>query len=62
MSILAIWEKNDDIFVKTEAETYRQDFKNINVYLVNTGYFTLKKNEKEFAKLIDIFFEKCGIK
>jgi pimeloyl-ACP methyl ester carboxylesterase len=60
--ILAIWGKNDDIFVKAGAEAYRRDSKNVEVHLVNTGHFALERNEEEFAKLMRAFFEKYGIK
>lgn len=59
--VLAIWGKNDDIFIAPGAEAYRKDVKTFELHYVNAGHFALETNEEEFAKRIDDFFVKNNV-
>lgn len=59
--VLAIWGKNDEIFVPAGAEAYGRDVEKFELHLLDTGHFALEGNEELFAKLIIKFFEKYGV-
>lgn len=56
--VLAVWGKNDPIFIAPGAEAYRKDVKDIEIYYLDAGHFALETNEIEVSKLILAFFEK----
>jgi pimeloyl-ACP methyl ester carboxylesterase len=56
--ILAIWGKNDPIFIPPGAEAYKRDSKNAEVMFVDAGHFALESNLNEIVDGISRFFEK----
>ena len=56
--VLAVWGKNDPIFVAAGAEAYRKDVKDIEIHYLDAGHFALETNEVEVSKLMIGFFEK----
>jgi pimeloyl-ACP methyl ester carboxylesterase len=56
--LLAIWGKNDEIFVPPGAEAYRRDLPDAEVHLLNTGHFALETNLKEISALITDFLNR----
>lgn len=59
--VLAIWGKNDTIFVSPGAEAYRKDVKKLDVRWLDAGHFALETNEEEVAKQINAFLEKQNV-
>ncbi|PNY21872.1 hydrolase [Tolypocladium capitatum] len=55
--VLAIWGKNDTIFIPPGAEAYRRDVEKTEVRFVDAGHFALETNEQEFAEAMHAFFE-----
>ena len=56
--VLAIWGKNDVIFVPVGAEAYARDARNFELHFVDSGHFALETNEEKFAELISKFLIK----
>jgi hypothetical protein len=63
VKVLAVWGKNDQIFVKGGAETFRRDVseERLRVEWVDAGHFALEMNESDVAGLIGEFLGKFGI-
>lgn len=59
--VLAVWGKNDPIFIALGAEAYRKDVKDIEIHYLDAGHFALETNEVEVSKLILAFFQKRSI-
>jgi pimeloyl-ACP methyl ester carboxylesterase len=59
--VLAIWGKNDLIFVPPGAEAYKRDSKNVEVKFVDSGHFALETHVEEIAGEILQFFVKYNI-
>lgn len=59
--VLAIWGKNDDIFVKEGTEKFKGDVERLEVRMVDTGHFALEGNEGLFAEEMDGFFKKFEV-
>lgn len=59
--VLAVWGKNDPIFIPAGAEGYKKDVKNLEVHYLDAPHFALETNEVEMAKLMSEFFENNGI-
>lgn len=59
--VLAVWGKNDPIFVAPGAEAYRKDVKDIEINYLDAGHFALETNEVEVSKLILEFLGKRNI-
>ena len=59
--VLAVWGKNDPIFIAPGAEAFRKDVKDIEIHYLDAGHFALETNEVEVSKLILGFFEKHNI-
>ena len=51
--VLAIWGKNDPLFIPPGAETFRRDNPNAVVKLLDTGHFALETHVDEIASEID---------
>ena len=56
--VLAIWGKNDIIFVPAGAEAYARDAKTFELHLIDEGHFALENNERRFADWIGSFLNK----
>lgn len=63
VKVLAVWGKNDPIFVKEGAEAFRRDVgeERLQVGWLDAGHFALETNEEEMARLILGFLGKFGI-
>ncbi|KAF9979580.1 hypothetical protein BGZ75_009469 [Mortierella antarctica] len=59
--VLAIWGKNDQVFVAPGAEAFRRDVKKLEVTLLNEGHFAIETNEHEFAERMDAFFHRFDV-
>ena len=59
--ILAIWGKNDIIFIAPGAEAYKQYTPDARVELWDGGHFLVESHTEEMAKTIVEFFESKGI-
>ena len=59
--ILAIWGKNDVIFIPPGAEAFKRDSKTAEVKLIDAGHFALESNLEEIAGEIVTFFAKYRI-
>ena len=57
-----VWGKNDIIFPADGAHPYKQDLKNLEFHLLNTGHFALEEKGKEIANYILKFLDKNNIK
>ena len=56
--VLAVWGKNDIIFVKEGADAFERDVKVFEKHFVDAGHFALETNEEYFAVLIEEFLKK----
>jgi len=52
---LIVWGKNDYIFPAEGAHPYKQDLKNLEFHLLDTGHFALEEDSEQIAKLIRQF-------
>lgn len=59
--VLAVWGKNDQIFIAPGAEAFKKDVKELELHLLDGPHFTLETIEDHFAKLILDFLKKNGI-
>jgi pimeloyl-ACP methyl ester carboxylesterase len=59
--VLAVWGKNDIIFVPPGAEAFARDVKNLELHLLDAGHFALETNETKFADLIVGFLDKYKV-
>ncbi|KAI1750266.1 alpha/beta-hydrolase [Xylaria castorea] len=57
--VLAIWGKNDVIFIPPGAEAFKRDVKHLDLHFLDSGHFALETNEVEVAERIDHFLKKC---
>lgn len=51
-SVLAVWGKNDPIFLPAGAEAYKRDVPDAEIHLLNTGHFALEDYADTMAQLI----------
>jgi len=56
--LLAIWGKNDPIFLPEGAEAFKRDLKDAEVRFVDSGHFALETHVEEYGKKIDEFLTK----
>ncbi len=54
---LITWGKNDYIFPESGAHPYKQDLKNIEFHLLDTGHFALEEEGEAIANYIDNFLD-----
>ncbi len=60
---LITWGKNDYIFPESGAHPYKQDLKNIEFHLLDTGHFALEEEGEAIANYIDNFLDsQLGVK
>jgi surfactin synthase thioesterase subunit len=60
-AVLAIWGKNDGIFIPPGAEAFKSVVKDAQVQYVDGGHFVLENHLEEMASAILKFLEKSGI-
>lgn len=53
--LLAVWGKNDEIFVAPGGEAFRRDLKNAEIHMLDTGHFALETHLDEIVGLIKPF-------
>lgn len=51
-ALLAVWGKNDEIFVAPGAEAFRKDLPDAEIHFVDTGHFAIETHGSEIAELI----------
>ncbi|MBN9420631.1 MAG: alpha/beta hydrolase [Candidatus Eremiobacteraeota bacterium] len=56
--LLAVWGKNDQIFVAPGAEAYRRDLPEAEIHLLDAGHFALESHGQEIADLMLDFLER----
>jgi pimeloyl-ACP methyl ester carboxylesterase len=55
---LIVWGKNDPIFPAAGAEPYKNDLKNLEFHLLDTGHFALEEDGDQIARLMRSFLRK----
>lgn len=61
MPVLAVWGKNDSIFVKEGAEAWKKDLPEAEVHLLDAGHFAVESHTKEIEALMEGFLKRHGI-
>lgn len=56
---LVVWGKNDKFFTQEGALAYKQDLKNIEVHLLDSGHFALEEEYEQISSYISSFFSKA---
>jgi len=59
--VLAVWGKNDQIFIYPGAEAFKEDLPDTELHLLDAGHFAIETNGKEIASLILRFLERNKI-
>lgn len=59
--LLAVWGKNDEIFLLPGAEAFKRDLPNAEIHLLDAGHFAVETETEEIARLMLAFLEKNGI-
>ncbi|KAF4635539.1 hypothetical protein G7Y89_g2557 [Cudoniella acicularis] len=59
--ILAVWGKNDDIFLPEGAEAFRRDSEGVEVKLIDAGHFAVESNGEEIATSVVDFLRRKGL-
>jgi pimeloyl-ACP methyl ester carboxylesterase len=59
--VLAVWGKNDNIFIPPGAEAFKRDLPKAEVHLLDAGHFAVESHTEEIADLMVKFLEKNGI-
>ncbi len=54
---LLVWGKNDYIFPEEGAHPYKQDLKNLDFHILDTGHFALEEDGYVIADLIRRFMQ-----
>jgi pimeloyl-ACP methyl ester carboxylesterase len=56
--LLAVWGKNDEIFVSSGGEAYKRDFPDAEIHMLDAGHFAIETHGEEIAQFIINFFER----
>ena len=56
--LLAVWGRNDPIFLPAGAEAFRRDIPNAEVVLYETGHFALETHAAEIGAAIREFLDR----
>jgi pimeloyl-ACP methyl ester carboxylesterase len=59
--VLAMWGRNDEIFVPPGAEAFRRDVKKLEVKYLDSGHFALEGKEEEAVGIMHDFFTKYEV-
>ncbi len=59
--VLAVWGKNDVIFIPAGAEAFRKDVKQLELHFLDAGHFALETNEYVMAQYMVNFFKKYHV-
>lgn len=57
-ALLAVWGKNDEIFVSPGADAFRRDLPDAEIHKLNTGHFALETHGQEISTLIIDFLNR----
>jgi len=50
--VLAVWGKNDVIFIPPGAEAFKRDVKDFEIQFIDAGHFAIENNEEELAGIL----------
>ena len=56
--VLAVWGKNDPIFVPAGAEAFKRDVPDAEIHFVDSGHFALEDHAEEIGEYINRFLER----
>ncbi|KAH8805491.1 Alpha/Beta hydrolase protein [Xylogone sp. PMI_703] len=56
--LLAVWGKNDAIFVPPGAEAFKRDLPHAQIYLIDAGHFAIQSNLEQIAGYMIPFLKK----
>lgn len=56
--LLAVWGKNDEIFISPGAEAYKRDLPDAEIHMLDAGHFVLETQGKEMAERITDFLKR----
>ena len=56
--LLAVWGKNDEIFISPGALAYKKDLPDAEVHLIDAGHFALETHGEEITSLILDFLKR----
>ncbi|PLB50661.1 putative hydrolase [Aspergillus steynii IBT 23096] len=59
--VLAVWGRNDPIFVSAGAEAFKRDLPDAEVHLLDAGHFAVETDTEEIGGLVLGFLERMGI-
>lgn len=59
--LLAVWGKNDEVFMSPGAEAFKKDIVEAEVVLLDAGHFAVESHPNEIAELMLSFLERKGI-
>lgn len=59
--VLAIWGRNDDIFVSAGAEAFDRDVDKFELRFLDGGHFAIEGREVEVAESMDGFFQRFSV-
>jgi pimeloyl-ACP methyl ester carboxylesterase len=59
--LLAVWGKNDQIFVKEGAEAFKRDLPKAEVHLLDAAHFAVESHAVEIGTLMVGFLKRLGI-
>ncbi|KAK9364917.1 Alpha/Beta hydrolase protein [Lipomyces kononenkoae] len=59
--ILAVWGKNDQIFIAAGAEAFKRDNPRAEVHFLDAGHFAAETETSKLGEIMLDFFEKHGI-
>ena len=59
--LLAVWGKNDLIFVPQGAEAFRKDLPNADIELIDAGHFAVESDTTYIGERILKFLENNGL-
>lgn len=55
---LAVWGKNDEIFISPGAGAFKRDLPEAEIHLLNAGHFAIETHKNEIASLITDFLKR----
>lgn len=59
--LLAVWGKNDPIFISPGAVAFKKDLPKAEIHLLDAGHFAVESNTAEIGSLMVSFLKKHGI-
>lgn len=59
--LLAVWGKNDPIFIAPGAEAFKRDVPKVEVHLLDAGHFAVESHAVEIGTLMVRFLKRHGI-